>query len=184
MSLWVAWVISVQITSVQSDSASLSKPPRPLSLYSINQIPFALCSLLSPSCGLSTYDCWQYIQMITERKEKLLRFHSVPAKPGQIPDAEGFSFLGKTKESSAHRQNEAQAKSLERFSQFSHFLSSLCTATNHITAREKLLNGYLPSLKCSISINYYSQWHSLHLMDKHAWARGCCLFSFLLYSQC
>ncbi len=112
-------------------------------------ISFTLCSLLSSSCGLSTYSCWQHTHMITERKEKRLRFHSVLAKPGHVPHAQGFSFLGKSEQSSEHTQKTALSKSLEKFSYF----LSVQLQTTSVRRRKNNLSECLRRPKCSISTN-------------------------------
>lgn len=108
---------------------------RSLSLCAPSSVPPVVCQ---PTTS------WQYIHMITERKEKLLPFH---VKPGQIPDAGGFSFLGKTKQRIKLCQSRCR-----KFPIFCLLSARLQTTSPGHT--KKTLNEYLRSLKCSISTNY------------------------------
>lgn len=70
---------------------------------------------LPPSCGLSTYDCWQCIHTVTERKENPLRF--LPNQDRFLTRRDSVS-TEKQNKSRQRRQKNAPSNTPDEFSSF------------------------------------------------------------------
>lgn len=151
----------------------------------------------SPCCGLSTYDLLAstFTRSLREKRKRnvsdftlFLLKKTKKKQPGQIPDAVGFSFLGKkTKQSSTNRQTEPLKSHWINFPFFFlHAVFSLRGCKPHRRHQEFIKWVFTPALNAQYpqTIIGNSLWHIHYLMDKHAWACGCCLSSPALCAEC